>query len=278
MQHHLSKNGFLLLLSSNMMNIRNCEHNEVYQDMTQPLTSYFISSSHNTYLIEDQLRGPSSIEGYIRALMSGCRCVECKSLRICLLTLGLLGWDNGPQVYHGYTLTSRILFKDIIEDAIRVYAFFKTQYPLILSLENHCSIEQQKIMAQILKDNLGDMLHTDPVNPDIKQLPSPEQLKGKILIKCRKLPAGVTEVAEEDSDDEMNSTTSDDLQVKEMLNQKKKKGKIKLAPELSNLVTYIQSVSFQGFAAVRKQGKPYEMSSYSEKKALKLIDDEAGSL
>jgi len=65
----------------------------------------------------------------------------------------------------------------------------------------------------------------------------------------------VTEVAEEDSDDEMNSTTSDDLQVKEMLNQKKKKGKIKLAPELSNLVTYIQSVSFQGFAAVRKQGK-----------------------
>ena len=32
------------------------------------------------YLTEDQLRGPSSIEGYIRALMDGCRCVECMYL------------------------------------------------------------------------------------------------------------------------------------------------------------------------------------------------------
>ena len=30
------------------------------------------------YLLEDQLSGPSSVEGYIRALRKGCRCVECK--------------------------------------------------------------------------------------------------------------------------------------------------------------------------------------------------------
>lgn len=32
------------------------------------------------YLLEDQIRGPSSVEGYIRALRAGCRCVESKSL------------------------------------------------------------------------------------------------------------------------------------------------------------------------------------------------------
>jgi hypothetical protein len=44
--------------------------------MRHPLTHYFISSSHNTYLLEDQLKGPSSAEGYIRALGNGCRCVK----------------------------------------------------------------------------------------------------------------------------------------------------------------------------------------------------------
>lgn len=60
-------------------------------------------------------------------------------------------------------------------------------------------------------------------------------------------------MAEEDSDDELNTTTSDDVQVKEML-RNKKKGKMKLAEELSDLVTYVQSVPFHGFSAVRKQG------------------------
>ncbi len=52
------------------------EQLHVHQDMTAPLCHYFISSSHNTYLLEDQLRGPSSVEGYVRALQSGCRCVK----------------------------------------------------------------------------------------------------------------------------------------------------------------------------------------------------------
>ena len=54
---------------------------------------------------------------------------------------------------------------------------------MILSIENHCSIKQQQAMAHFMKTIFGDKLCTDTVNENDDFLPSPESLKGKIIVK-----------------------------------------------------------------------------------------------
>lgn len=59
-----------------------------------------------------------------------------------------------------------------------------TSFPVILSIENHCSVPQQKKMAQYLIDILGDKLDVSNIKAEESGwLPSPENLKGKILVK-----------------------------------------------------------------------------------------------
>lgn len=60
------------------------------------------------------------------------------------------------------------------------------RYPVILSIENHCTIQQQKKIAQYLREIFADKLDVgDVLSGDCKTLPSPNRLKGKILIKVR---------------------------------------------------------------------------------------------
>eukprot|EP00070_Physeter_catodon_P019777 XP_023980198.1 1-phosphatidylinositol 4,5-bisphosphate phosphodiesterase eta-1 isoform X2 [Physeter catodon] len=192
--------GFTNFMRSPACDIFNPLHHEVYQDMDQPLCHYYIASSHNTYLTGDQLLSQSKVDMYARVLQEGCRCVEVDCWD---------GPDGEPVVHHGYTLTSKILFRDVVE-TINKHAFVKNEFPVILSIENHCSVQQQRKIAQYLKGIFRDKLDLSSVDTgETKQLPSPQSLKGKILVKGKKLPyhlgddAEEGEVSDEDSADEI---------------------------------------------------------------------------
>ena len=62
----MTNDGFLMYMHHEDGAVLNPAHNKVHQDMSQPINHYYISSSHNTYLTADQLKGPSSTEAYIR--------------------------------------------------------------------------------------------------------------------------------------------------------------------------------------------------------------------
>uniref|UniRef100_A0AAX7SUG4 Phosphoinositide phospholipase C n=1 Tax=Astatotilapia calliptera TaxID=8154 RepID=A0AAX7SUG4_ASTCA len=241
----MTKDGFLMYLQQDDGCILNPAHRSVYQDMNQPLNHYYISSSHNTYLMADQLKGPSSTEAYIKALMKSCRCVE------------LDCWDgaNGePVIYHGHTLTSKVLFKDVIK-AIKDYAF--------------------KLMARHLVFFLGDALVKKPLGDTMPtNFPSPEALKGKFLIKGKRLNKldsiftnnNVIEdgtVSEEDEAAECKENSQ---------KEKPKKSNIKLDKELSDIVIYCKSVHFNSFEHARENQAFYEMSSFKESKAFNLAE------
>ncbi|XP_066089514.1 1-phosphatidylinositol 4,5-bisphosphate phosphodiesterase delta-4 [Saccopteryx bilineata] len=275
LRHVLSMDGFLNYLCSKDGDIFNPLCLPIYQDMTQPLNHYYISSSHNTYLVGDQLCGQSSVEGYIRALKRGCRCVEVDI------------WDGPsgePVVYHGHTLTSRIPFKEVVA-TVAQYAFQTSDYPVILSLENHCSCEQQEIIAQHLTEILGEQLLSTTLDGLLPtQLPSPEELRKKILVKGKKLGT-LEEDLEEEEEEEVEQEAelepesqleSDTQELSPRRKDKNKKSKPILCPPLSALVVYTKTVPFHSFTHSRENYRFYELSSFSETKAKSLMK-EAGN-
>ena len=54
---------------------------------------------------------------------------------------------------------------------------------MILSIENHCSVKQQQAMAHYMKAIFGSKLYFEPIEENQQFLPSPEELKGKVLVK-----------------------------------------------------------------------------------------------
>uniref|UniRef100_A0A672PSK4 Phosphoinositide phospholipase C n=1 Tax=Sinocyclocheilus grahami TaxID=75366 RepID=A0A672PSK4_SINGR len=180
----MSFEGFARFLMDKDNFASKSEESQVNLDELQfPLSYYYIESSHNTYLTGHQLKGESSVELYSQVLLQCCRSVE----------LDCWDGDDGmPVIYHGHTLTTKIPFKDVVE-AINRSAFVNSEMPVILSIENHCSLLQQRKMAEIFKTVFGEKLVTKFLFErdfgDEPLLPSPLQLRGKILLKNKKLKA-----------------------------------------------------------------------------------------
>uniref|UniRef100_A0A6Q2ZES9 Phosphoinositide phospholipase C n=1 Tax=Esox lucius TaxID=8010 RepID=A0A6Q2ZES9_ESOLU len=207
----ISVEGFARYLSSEENSIVPPEKLDQSEDMTLPLSHYFINSSHNTYLTAGQLAGNSSVEMYRQVLLSGCRCIEldCWKGRTT---------EEEPVITHGFTMTTEISFKEVIE-AIAECAFKTSPFPVILSFENHVdSPKQQAKMAEYCRSIFGDMLLTDPLEKYPLEagvaLPSPMDLMGKILVKNKKKHVNTSSTKKKLSE-QVSNTYSDSSSVHE---------------------------------------------------------------
>ncbi|CAO2840854.1 unnamed protein product [Amaranthus hypochondriacus] len=142
----------------------------VHNDMTAPLAHYFLYTGHNSYLTGNQLSSTSSIVPIIKALRSGVRVIE--------LDLWPNSKKNDVDVYHGGTMTPPVKLIKCLE-AIKENAFYASEYPVIITFEDHLD---SFLQAKMVTTTFGNMLFP---GMDFLEFPSPESLKRRILISTK---------------------------------------------------------------------------------------------
>ncbi|XP_006870459.1 PREDICTED: 1-phosphatidylinositol 4,5-bisphosphate phosphodiesterase beta-1-like isoform X1 [Chrysochloris asiatica] len=290
----ISVDGFMRYLSGEENGVVSPEKLDLNEDMSQPLSHYFINSSHNTYLTAGQLAGNSSVEMYRQVLLSGCRCVEldCWKGRTA---------EEEPVITHGFTMTTEISFKEVIE-AIAECAFKTSPFPILLSFENHVdSPKQQAKMAEYCRLIFGDSLLMEPLEKYPLEsgvpLPSPMDLMYKILVKNKKKShkssegSGKKKLSEQasntcsdsssvfepsspgagEADTDSDDDDDDDDCKKSSMDEGTAGSEAMATEEMSNLVNYIQPVKFESFEISKKRNKSFEMSSFVETKGLEQL-------
>ncbi|XP_066543926.1 inactive phospholipase C-like protein 1 [Amia ocellicauda] len=210
----LGVDGFARYLLSPECHVFDPEHRRVCQDMSQPLQHYYISASHRSYLLEDQVRGAVDLGGLVRALRLGCRCLE----------LSASDGPEGEPVLGGRHEQGRggshsspgrdpgsppapappVALRSALE-VINKYAFLASPFPLLLYLCQRCSPPQQRTLTQHLRRVFGARLFTPAESGGAGgALPSPEQLRGRVLLVGRRLPpddpSSEGEVSDEDEE------------------------------------------------------------------------------
>ncbi|CAG8978854.1 hypothetical protein HYALB_00008509 [Hymenoscyphus albidus] len=218
-------------------------------DRSHPLPEYFISSSHNTYLMAHQLFGDSSAEAYETVLNAGARCVEIDA------------WDNEedkeePKVTHGYTLVSHIPFRgvcEIIRDCVDKEATESVNQqgyraaPILLSLENHCNPKGQLRLVQIMREVWGSRLLSKAVRDW-----GTEEQQGGAHVTLDELGSKIAVIVEHhwDTGDSVEEDSCSDREEDDEQKQantaykakRKETANVGIIPELAEIGVYAQSV------------------------------------
>ena len=170
--------------------------------------------------------------------------------------------------------------------AIAEYGFVTSPYPVVLSIENHCCLDQQKILAKIMTEIFKDKLAMPLKNADgspTAVLPSPMELKYKVLIKGKRLTGSTKEEEEEEEEEEEDDeepVSGKIVKEKSGLSEeaaaadkssKKKKVNLKTHPDLSG-ITYLGTGKVKAFTPEVSGAIPADMmASYGESKTYKNV-------
>ncbi|TKS86052.1 1-phosphatidylinositol 4,5-bisphosphate phosphodiesterase beta-2 [Collichthys lucidus] len=163
-----------------------------------------------------QLAGSSSVEMYRQVLLAGCRCVELDVWK------GRTA-EEEPVITHGFTMTSEISFKEVIE-AIAECAFKTSPFPVILSFENH---NKKRVCASNNTDT--KRLTDQPANQSNDPV-SPSNNTGELEAE-----------SEEDDDDEDDDGKKGSAEREAVATE-----------EMSTLVNYVQPTKFNSFEASKR--------------------------
>lgn len=186
-----------------------------------------------------------------------------------------------PRVLHGYTLTKEIPFRDVCT-AIKESAFINSDLPVIVSLEVHCSAEQQEIMVEIIEQSWKGMLVQIPTEPCM-ELPSPGELRGKILVKVKYVAPEtakkkvVKDTAPQLQRAQSKSSSSESENQDGMNGEEKKKKKSSIIESLSSLGVYTRSYHFKSLTSAEAL-VPTHVFSLSEKKLMEVHESHGPTL
>jgi len=173
-----------------------------HDDMDQPLSSYWINASHDTFLkgaapkMKQQINGSNSVVDvsmYTAALNRGCRCLEIDVWDGVSNQQGqpVVRFDEPNTMGSGNAAKEGIFFSCVIKAVHSFLVAERNSPPVILIVEAHCDVSAQEKMSQIMHSILGadDMLFV-PSENDLRDedLPSPNELRGKVVLKS-KIPA-----------------------------------------------------------------------------------------
>ena len=152
--------------------------------------------------------------------------------------------------------------------------------PLIVSLEIHTSPEQQVIMVEIMRDLWAGLL-IEEANQDCTVLPSPAELRGKILVKVKGItPIGMKDTSPPSPKHKLSASPVSGSELEESRSfstTKSKTNKKNIIQALSALSVYTHSYHFSGLSGSEAR-IPSHVFSLSEKKLMEVHESQGPTL